>query len=215
MKYLKLYEDYVSEKLGISKEVNAFVLCIYNIIFSKINISINIFNDINIDFTDKIEIPYKNIFNFLSMEIIFDNNFNFEANVETIDDKLIIKLNSNVIKNHQNLLGLLFHEIQHIYTEKMGLNTSIDYKEASKLLTLLDGVKQHYPNTINFLNMIYYSSPTEIYAHIHELFFNMDVKNNIKTNMDFKSYLSKNGLWKYTTNLGKRNINDVWQDVID
>lgn len=218
MEYLKMYEDFykkesiLCEELGISNEVNYFSISIINEISKHINFVKKSFVDFEINIS---YFPFKNIFNYDNLIVEFDTNFSFQAsnNIDAKTNTLILKFNMKYIPSEKELFGLILHEVQHLYTNIMGLKIKIDYNLAVNIKRecMIDTYTP-FPETVKLMEMIYYSSPTEIYAHVHELWFQISFS-KIKTKEDFNKYLLNNGIYQYTTRLGKHDIYKIWDDI--
>lgn len=213
MKTIKKYTDFLNgehllrEKLGISDEVEKFSNYLYSFISVEL---INKEKYIEYDLT-KINYPYKNFFKYNKVVVESDVNFNFEANISENNNILILKFNPKYIIENNDLKINITHEIQHIFTYRKGLKINISYNDAMSLKNFID--PNIFPYTSKFLNMIYYTSPTEIYAITHEIFTLID-NDIIKTKMNFRKFILNNQIWKYADYLEKSNIVDIWSGIM-
>lgn len=124
-----------------------------------------------------------------------------------------MKFNPKYINNDKYLIGLIIHEIQHVFSKLKGQNIKDEYTIAQnmKRYCYING-NMLFPYTYTLMDMIYYSSPTEIYAHVHEIWSDIFFS-KIKTKEAFINYLTNNNMYQYTINLGKYNIYKLWDDI--
>jgi hypothetical protein len=188
------YQFYLIEKLGNNSIIDTYAKTIFNYIKGYL--------------TNKGDKKDLLIMPLIIKELGIDNiNISFTNETSIVKNGNNLELNINKYTSLVELLPEIDHELQHVYINEMGNITKKDYFIANDLIQKTTG------RTKALLTLYYLSFKDEISANIH-MFHRQIGINNIKTNKQFKDFVSNSDLYTICLKMIDIDIFRYWQEVI-